>query len=266
MRRTIAEEVILSYLNGGFFYRKGNTLKISQSGVITSQNTVMGYFSELEAPDGRYRNFLILTAQNFKSQKNWESQKKALALAANKQEYMVLFVPEIDIFMECENNENSTSSQSSGNLHYQTFDETYTVLIRTAKYSQDKDLQTAAMATLDNEIGPDCVLSYNQLIDGEFVHAEDVLCQYLECSEQQSKTFIMLLEPCAKCLESMIECGAENIFFGQLHKPKWNTDDYIQITNDIFNKTMLAHSDKPIVLRRMYNKKVDSFYKAKEVK
>lgn len=264
MRRTVAEEVVNSYLTGDFFYKKGNTLRISQTGIITSQNTIMGYFSELEAPDGRYRNFLILTLQNFKSQKNWESQKKAIAKAANKQDYMVLFVPEIDIFMDCENNE----TIPSGNFFDRPYGEIYKSLTKVAKYSQDEDLQTAALVVIEQELADSpAIMSYNQLIDGEFVHAEEVLCQYLECMpDYDCKTFMMMLEPCVDCLKHMVDCGAEKIQFAALHKKKWTTTDFIDYTNDIWNKVILSKSGRPIYFGKVYNSYVEAFYKPKEVK
>lgn len=265
MRMNNVEQTLMSYLTGDFYYRKNNPIRISQNGIITSQNTIIGYLYDGETNDGeRYYNFLVLTMQNFKSQRNWQTHKKQLAQAANKQGYMVVFVPEIDIFMDCENNE----TPSSGNFFDRPYGEIYKSITKVAKYSQDEDLQTAALAIIDYEFADtNALLSYNQLIDGEYVHAEEVLCRWLDCThDYDCKTFMMMLEPCVDCLKHMVDCGAEKIQFAALHKKKWTTTEFIDYTNDIWNKTILSNRGRPIYFGKVYNQYVKAFYKSKEAK
>lgn len=256
MRRSTVEETLLAWLNGTVFYRKGNTLRITTDGLILSHNTPMGYIISEEDSNGIYQNFVILTAQDFKSQNNWKTQKRQLANAANKFGYMVLFVPYIDIFMGYENN-----CQSSGNPYDQTFDKTFETLIKVAKYSQDEDIQTSCMSIINDELAAsDSIVSYNQLIEDEFVHAEEILCKYLECKHYESNLFVSLLEPCVDCLKRIINCGADTIFFGYPHKQKWNTQEFIEYTNSIFIREIKSNKNRPIVFKKWLNKKVDKFY------
>ena len=103
-----------AYLSGSYFHwNKRCTLRIDNNGIITSQNTPMGYITEIEDEYGRYQSFMILTMQNFKSQPNWSKQKRQLAQAANKQDIMVLFVPHIDIFMNYENKDSNVRSSGT---------------------------------------------------------------------------------------------------------------------------------------------------------
>lgn len=266
MRKNNAEETLFSY--GDFYYRKNNPIRISNEGIITSQNTIIGYIYDGEVSNGEmYYNFLVLTMQDFKSQKSWKTHKKQLAEAANKCGYMVIFVPNIDIFTGFENNESLSSSQSFGVRYYQTFPEIFEGLIKVAKYSQDNDLQTACWAAISDKFAEsDCIFAYNQLIDGEYVHAEEILCRYLECKTYESRLFVTLLEPCVDCLQRMVNAGAETIFFGHTHKKKWDTREYIDYTNNIFYREVKSNRGRPIVFRKWCNSKVDKFYAPKEVK
>lgn len=212
---------------------------------------------------------MILTMQDFKSQPNWKKQKMQLAHAANKQDIMVLFVPRIDIFTGYENADeyfskySSNETPSSGNF----YDLIYKDLIKVAKYSQDQDVKTASIVYVDNDDAMhQTLLSYNQLLSGEFIHAEEVLCRYCQSVQSLPGCFITLLEPCINCLRHMIELGAEEIYFGQIHKAKWNTTEFIEYTNSIFNKSIKSYRNRPIAFKKIANKKVEAFYKPKEVK
>lgn len=270
MTKNIPEQILEAYLSGSYFhYSKRCTLRISNEGLIISQYTPMGYITDLEDENGRYQSFMILTMQNFKSQPNWEKQKMQLAHAANKQDIMVLFVPMIDIFTGYENADEysnkygSNETSSSGNFYDLIFKD----LIKVAKYSQDQDLKTAAIAYIDNDyVLHQTLLSYNQLLNGEFKHAEEVLCQYCQSMRSLPNCFITLLEPCIDCLKHMIDLGAEEIYFGQTHKAKWNTTEFIEYTNSIFNKSIKSYRNRPIAFKKIVNKKVEAFYKPKEVK
>ena len=263
MRACIAEEVLRAYLTGDYYYRKGNTLKIDMTGLITSQNTPMGYIVSEETPDGVYRDFLILSLQNYKSQKNWKTQKKQLAEAANKFGLMVIFVPFVDMFANCENNWKEYAKTNSFGALY---DLLFNNLIATAKHSQD-DIKTACAAFINDEFNEyDTIYSYNQFINDEFVHAEEVICQFCKCKQYEVESFLMLLEPCVDCLKHMIAIGGRLIQYAQFHKGKWTTPEFIEYTNDIFNKTILSNRGRPICFAKINNKKVDGFYKPKEAK
>lgn len=255
-----AEKLLEAYMYNDFYYKKSNTLRINQEGKITSQNTPMGYIVSQPGADEVYREFLVLTMQNYKSQPNWERQKKQLAHAANNMGMTVIF-KWLDIFAE-QIEVTDNKYLSSGNYH----DQCYKDLITVAKYSQDPDVKTAAMCRtnekiFDGKILEDVLLySYNQEINGQFVHAEKALCDYLSTIGEKSLSFVTMLEPCKNCLESMIDNGAEIIDFAHLHKEKWNTPEFIDYTNSIFNKTIRSERNRAIDYKRVQNKKVESFY------
>ena len=109
---------------------------------------------------------------------------------------------------------------------YDILSDNYKDLIEVAKYSTDPDIKTS------------CLI----------------------CS---GYTVLSLLEPCFDCLHKLIEQGANRIYFSQLHKDKWNTEDYIQLTNDIWaNQLGLLY---PVKYDRLENSLVTKFY-SKEAK
>lgn len=254
------ERAIDHYMNGYFFYQNSSGLKLDLEGRITSSNTPMGYIVNGEGIDGMCQDFLVLALQNYKSQKNWETQKKQLAHAANKNGMIVIFK-----YLNEFEDENETELDKKN--PYNAFNENYDVccknLLNIAKFSQDKDVKTAAVCNTDENKKETLLFSYNQLINGTYIHAEDAICRYLDSCNQEAYTFITLLEPCKDCLEHMIDTGAEQILFTQMHKPKWNSPEFIQATNDIFNKTTLSKRNRPIRYAKINNKRVESFYKKK---
>ena len=138
-----------------------------------------------------FNQILVITMQDFKSQPSWKIHKKQLAKAANNWGYEVVFIPEIDI--------------GFGQANYQTshkpkgYNEYVDDLIKVAKYSKD-DIKTACVA-INSIANVDTILSYsyNQFIDGEWKHAEDILCRSLQYKPTK---FYCLLEPCEHCLKN----------------------------------------------------------------
>lgn len=254
------EKAIDHYMNGYFFYQKSG-LKLDLEGKITSSNTPMGYIVNGEGPDGMCQDFMVLALQNYKSQKNWETQKKQLAHAANKNGMIVVFT-----YLNEFEDENETELDKKN--PYNAFNENHDLccknLLNIAKFSQDKQFKNAAVCNTDENNKEKLLFSYNQLVNGECVHAEDAICRYLDSCNQEAYTFITLLEPCKNCLQQMIDSGAEQILFTQMHKT--NLAEFIQLTNDIFNKTTLSKRNRPIRYVKINNKKVENFYKKLEVK
>lgn len=258
MRRNAADKVIEAYENYDLYFDKNSLLRVSPEGMITTQNTPIAYFAELEDRDGVYQDFLVITAQNFRSQSNWKKLKKQLADSANRHGYPVVFVKEIDIFYgEIENNAGNDWNQIISK------EETFKKMIEIARYSQDKDIKTACCAFNEND--ELIAYTYNQEIAGGFVHAEQILLQYIDALQLGTvNTWLTLLEPCEHCLNSMVEAGAETIWFGHLHKDKWNTQSYIDLTNSIFARAITSYRGRPIVYRKYCSKAIEAFYKPKE--
>lgn len=263
MRITAGQKVINAYENYEFYFGRNDTLRVDINGRITSQGTIIGYFESCEDNKGNYHDYMILTLRNFKSQPNWKTHKKQLAKAANSSGYKVIFVPDIDIFYS------EIPVKPKDNIWYEpmSLDKIYKDLIEVARYSQDKDIKTACCVIKEgygeqeDEVR---AYSYNQFINGEFIHAEEVVEEFCRFLGYVQTYYVSLLEPCYNCLKKIVKSGANKIIFAKLHKNKWNTNDFIELTNKIFSKTIKSSSGKPITFKKIENNKVNSFYKAKE--
>ena len=73
-----------------------------------------------------------------------------------------------------------------------------------------------------------------------------------------------MLEPCYHCLTEMVDNYAQTIIFAVCHKDKWNTPEYIQYSNDIFNKEVRSNSGRPVGYCKVNNKAANKFYKVEE--
>ena len=163
-----ADRIFEQYMNGDWG-KPMDKIRLREQ-TILSEGTPIGYIYEYE--DYEYtERIVLLTLQNFKSQRSWKTHRKQLAAAANKAGFPVLFVDKLDMGF---------------GIEYDIAEDTIpNKLLEVARYSQDSDIRTAACATLyyDEEYESERyskIYSYNQLIEGEFVHAEDILCRYIE--------------------------------------------------------------------------------------
>lgn len=249
MRTTNVEKIFYAYTDGSVYYNKSDKLRLDENNRIIDNGTPIGFFDERynEETDS-FDNFLILTLQDFKSQPSWKNHKKQLALEANKQGFYVLFVPLIDIGFGI----NPMSMYLRTSLNSIVND-----LLKIAKYSQDEDIKTACIGLdYENKV---YVYTYNQLIFGEIEHAEIVLTKYLR-NLNSGITVYSLLEPCTKCIRAMRDAGAYAIWYSHPHKAKWNTYEYIQLTNDIWTKRYLAFDGMALSYNILAHPKIDKFY------
>lgn len=252
MKQNNAERVIGHYITAWALYARSDTLRMQDDYTITSCGTPIGKIipGELNQLD-EYVDFLVLTAQDFKSQPSWRAHKRALAKAANNAGLLVVFVPQLDIGF------------GLGEQSYED-KEIYAVnklLLRIAKYSTDPDIKTAAACFKQGDI---LALSYNQFVNDTWHHAEQVLVDYALTIDKNTCDLVdwqMLLEPCTNCLSSMIKVGAQSMIFSQKHKQKWDTDEYIDMTQDIFNGKLRSPNGHKICLRKLNDLMVDKFYK-----
>ena len=144
-------------------------------------------------------------------------------------------------------------------------------LIKVAKYSQDEDIKTACCVTLYYEdLGtdrPGKLFSYNQLIDGEYIHAEEVVLNYIESlGIEKIRCIHSMLEPCYNCLAKTVDFKPQYIVYFQNHKVKWDTWDYIQLSNDLFAgqyRTEVNGRPYRIEYSKLHDKLIDKFYKEK---
>lgn len=222
------DRVISHYIDGGVIYHKSDTLRLSINNEIFDKGTIIGKFIDIynhqvygiDENDYMSNQYLILTLQNFRSHPNWSSHIKQLAHAANKNCIPVIFVPILDMGF------------GEPDISY-NIDDLAKLLIKTAKYSQDPDIKTACCAYSQYSY----YFSYNQLVGERIIHAEDVIADFIGYSNDIIYDIISMLEPCYNCLYKLTENYSYNkIQFVELHKAKWNTEEYIQLTNDIYNK------------------------------
>jgi tRNA(Arg) A34 adenosine deaminase TadA len=254
-RETNAEKIITGCYVGGYFGSKSDKLRLIDN-IIYDIGTPIGKFVEwFDEVKDEYAQLLILTMQDFKSQPSWKTHKKRLAHAANAQGLPVIFVPQIDIGFGV-----------SESIHLLSDD-----LIKVAKYSQDDDIKTAAVLMAGQEI---LAYTYNQDLDEGFEHAEAVLCKYIRLLDKNNSeegldpirhyTVFSMLEPCYNCLVKLISHNVDIIHFSHLHKDKWNTEEYIQFTNDIFNKEVRTEYNYPVSYHRNIEAKIEKFYEVKK--
>lgn len=257
-RETNAEKIITGCFVGGYYGTKADKLRLIDN-IIYDTGTPIGKFVEFwDDITDRYEQMLILTMQDFKSQPSWKTHKKKLVEAANNQGLSVLFVPHLDIGFGTIILEKDYKLLS---------DE----LIKVAKYSQDEDIKTAAVLMAGNEI---LCYTYNQDLDDGMVHAEDVLCKYIRWLDKTNNeegldpikhyAVYSMLEPCYNCLVKLIGHNVDIIHFSHLHKDKWNTEEYIQFTNDIFNKDVRTEYNFPVSYHRNIDAKIEKFYEVKK--
>lgn len=253
MRQTNAQRVIENYVNCSLWAEPKDQIRIDKNYEIASRGTPIGKIVDGEISEDWWATFLVLTLQDFKSQPNWRTHKRQLAQAANENGLYVVFVDQLDMGFGVRDTSGTKATET---------EEVYKTLTKIAKYSQDQDLQTAAMCFKDGNI---FAASYNQLVEGRMMHAEDVLCKYcLALDEDEMLDWQMLLEPCFDCLDSMIQLGAQQIIYAENHKPKWNTASYIQLTNDVFAGLVTSPRGHKIKLRKVATKETIKFYGGKK--
>lgn len=247
-----AERVIGHYITTWSFYARSDKLRMQEDLTITSCGTPIGKIIQGEVNLlNEWADFLVLTAQDFKSQPSWRAHKRALAKAANEAGLLVVFVPQLDIGF-------GVGGQSYEDKEIYAVNKT---LLKIAKYSTDPDIKTAAVCFKEGDI---LALSYNQFVNDTWQHAEQVLVDYAQTIDRNTCDLLdwqMLLEPCTNCLSSMIKVGAQSMIFSQKHKQKWDTDEYIDMTQDIFNGKLRSLNGHKICLRKLNDPMVDKFYK-----
>ena len=254
-RETNAEKIITGCYVGGYFGSKSDKLRLIDNIIYDTGTPIGKFIDKFDEVMDEYSQILVLTMQDFKSQPSWKTHKKKLAQAANAQGLAVVFVPQLDM----------------GFGTVETIKLLEDDLIKVAKYSQDEDIKTAAVLMAGQEI---LAYTYNQDLDEGMVHAEDILCKYIRLLDQANDeegldpikhyTVFSMLEPCYNCLVKMVGHNVDIIHFSHLHKDKWNTEEYIQFTNDIFTKNVRTEWNYPVSYYRNAVDKIEKFYEVKK--
>lgn len=236
----------------------GDYVKFAKNSDIYANSEEIYYHNLLIAKTYNYgyKNRLFVSLQNFKTEPKLRKAKQDVVKAAVEVGYEIIFVPELDIGFGVNNEHDVTVS----NLEK--------LLVEVAKYSEE-DIKTAAVAYMENENGTRKILglAFNQKdtyeYDNSVIHAEQVLCNYivdLELYGDEKLRFYSLLEPCEKCLRRMIANQACGIYYFVNHKAKWDTPEYYQLCNDIWNKSILQnYYETPIKYTKLFRIYVDKF-------
>lgn len=250
-----AERIFEQYINGD--WGKPNDKIRLRGQDILSEGTLIGYIHEYEDEYEYTQRIILLTLQDFKRQRSWKTHRKQLAMAANKAGFPVIFVNQLDMGF---------------GIDYDITEDTIPAqLVKIAKYSQDEDIKTACCVTLYYEdLGtdrPGKLFSYNQLIDGEYMHAEEVVLNYVESlGMEKIRTIYSMLEPCYNCLQKAVDFKPQYIVYFQNHKVKWDTRNYIQLSNDLFAgqyRTEVNGRPYRIEYSKLHDKLIEKFYKEK---
>jgi deoxycytidylate deaminase len=250
-----AERIFEQYMNGDWGKPKDKIRLRGQD--ILSEGTPIGYIHEYEDEYEFTQRIVILTLQDFKRHSSWKTHRKQLAMAANKVGFPVIFVTQLDM--------------GFGLMYDITEDTIPAQLVKIAKYSQDEDIKTACCVTLYYDDlstdKPSKLFSYNQLIDGEYMHAEEVVLKYIESlGIEKIRTIYSMLEPCYNCLQKAVDFKPQYIVYFQNHKVKWDTWGYIQLSNDLFAgqyKTEVNGRQYKIQYSKLHDKLIEKFYKEK---
>lgn len=250
MKRKLAEQIIELYQTGGYIAGNKDLWYDSYNErIVDRTDTTIAKYESYEDNRGVYKLFLVVNDLTL-NDKKWEKYKVDLAQAANKYDIFVIF-KYIDIgFGE----EDVIRSKKELLEH----------MIKIAKCSQDKDIQTCVRISSPNY----CVYSYNQKINDRMIHAEQVVEEYLDLSLdkycRKHEHVYCLYEPCYDCL-SILSRTAQSICILHPHKRKWETDEYRKLYFAIRSMKVKNDFGEFIYINFDRDKIVDRFYKGKVI-
>lgn len=267
MKETNAERVISNFVMSKTYHPKIDKLRIGEDGGIYNDGLRIGQFEEGQVDD-IWMKFLRLPLEDYF--KSWKKYKLQLAREANKWGITVVFEKDFDIGFGLDTTKNILFN----------VEDLFQELLSITRYSQDKDLQTAACATfVDSRLSEPqydgiVAYSYNQLLNEEtWLHAEQAVANYYKylignegfCPEP--RRWLTLLQPCEHCLQAMLNAGATDIIYGQPHKSKWNTEGYFEIVDKLTAKKIIQpEMSFPTLYHKVENKKVEKFYNRRKAK
>lgn len=224
-RRFTQHDKLLHAFNNGRSSFNPRGLELDKDGVIRYRGTEIGHIAEnYEQSDFA---FMVLTLQDFILP---TPLARTLAHTANREGLKVVFVPAVDIGFG-----RPATPLLNGKKHKQ-------ILQRVAKCATD-DVQTAALMGQGDHITRPTLwkataYSYNQFVGGyeKPFHAEATLAEFAGVAEidpEDREAWFMDLEPCQDCLRDMVAQGARSIKFMTAHKAKWNTQEYLDLCDQI---------------------------------
>lgn len=245
MRRTNADRMFDTHYDSVWEYNKNDSIRLNEdSGVISDYNTPIGKLITSEEYNefvDEYPTFIILTMQDFKSQRTWQSHKLQITKSANDRGLPVIYVPEIDM--------------GFGINKIDTCDLMITMenLLRIAKLH---NTVTAGALLLNDMV----YYTIGQHIDYEEYKPVDIFKYVIE-PDMSDLAYLSIVEPNTREIMALRDIGVRHIYF--VIPLKNLTQYHIELTNDIFNKTLTDSNGLPIVYKRIHDLKIEKWYKKK---
>lgn len=250
--RTNADRMFSRWYDGGWYYRKDDSIRLLEDNTIVDYNTPIGKLVDdaYDELSDRYIQFVILTMQQFKGQKTWKSHKLQIAKSANKFGFPVIYVPQIDMGFGV--NEVMT---------YNNLDGIYNDLLTLA--NQHKTDKVAVLIKYDGDLETLMYATEQDFGANEIASPVEVFKYNLSVNES-NLTYISLIEPSANEINELVELGVSRIYFGiPLEKP---LSYHIDIVNSILVKNTRDTNGLPIKYHRMRNIKVNKWYERRNAK
>ena len=259
MTKTNADRMFESYMDGSYYYKKSDSIRLNNDNVISDYNTPIGYIDDLECEDGMYHQFVILSLQQFKSQKNWKAHIKQIVKAANRAGYLVVFVDSVDTGFGRPKIEENLSVHISRMIdiykmsnHQGSIKNAGAIVDMCWDDELDSPMYTRALYTMSQDIN--C----------EEYEPDDIFSLYMRADNKHitGHNLYLLFAPPASYIDNLIECGVETITFFKTSLYPYTKYDY-EFFDRVYTKKVLTFSGRPLKIQKQNSKEVERFF-AKE--
>lgn len=255
-----AKRIIEQYRYGGYALPK-DQLRLDNMDNIYCNGTLIGKFISLDMYD-YCDNYLILSLQSFKSQKNWKTYQKQLAHAANEEGIPVIFISELDIGFD---------TKKSSCLQYYDYDSQVDNLLQVAKYSELPLKESCCAILRLNDRDEILAYTYNQNLVESPISCFKILTSYIEglrlseqWFEQTEINYYSTIRPEVPDILNMLDNYAIKILYGAiLNDNWWHDSDDILLSTQLETKERLSYNNKPIRFNKVDNTKINKFYKVR---
>ena len=249
-RITNASRVMDAFFYGTFYGKKGDKLWFNDNQIYDT-NTLLGYFiDQWDNVKDESSHFLVLTIRNYKSQPNWKSHKKQLIREAREQCLPVIFVPDIDIGFGIEP------------YKINMLTDEYFNLLDILKFNTHERISAAALI-IDDEV---IAYTFGQVVDEEYMSAEDILCKYIRIVDEEldnEYTILSWTQPDGKTTMNMVKHNVIKMYYANILEAPSGND--IQVVNDIMSKYILSlNKCKPIKYGRLISQRVIKYLEKKK--
>lgn len=242
-RKTNADRMFDSYYEDFWYYRKDDSIRLNEDFIITDNHTsigimVNGDYNELVDD---YSNYILLTMQDFKSQRTWKTHRLQIAKSAINRGLPVIYVPEIDIGFGI-----NVLSSYDNNLN-DLYDKLLSLAI------QHKTDQIGAIIKYNADVmniwaAPEQELEYKD-VDKPI----DIL-KHILTPDESDLTYVSLVEPTTREINALIDVGVRRIYFAIPLKD--TTLYHIDLVNSILNRSRKDNQGLPIKYRCFKHSKI----------